>query len=134
MRNRARRRIARPVAGYRRTVPRRPPKSLRAIAAEDLQARYGTRSSADDETRPLGGRETQHTRDGEFLVRTVPGSATRKPYRCPGCQQLIPVGTSHVVVWPTEDPSWMESSGDSRRHWHRSCWHRRSTRGGPGLS
>jgi hypothetical protein len=113
-------------------VPRRPPKSLRATAAHDLQARYGITPQGDDEpSTPLGGRQTQHTPDGDYLVRSVPGSAARKPYRCPGCQQVIAAGAAHVVAWPAEDPSWLQSSADSRRHWHGSCWRRWSTRGGP---
>ncbi|HEY4991305.1 MAG TPA: hypothetical protein VII33_04400, partial [Nakamurella sp.] len=81
---------------------------------------------------PLRGRETHRTAEGDYLVRLVPGESGRKPYRCPGCQQVIPAGTAHLVVWPADDPSWVESAVDSRRHWHRSCWQRRSTRGGPG--
>lgn len=116
-------------------MPRRPPKSLRTSGAGDQRAPGGVSPSSDaDTSAPLGGRRTQHTRNGEFLVRVVPGSEARKPYRCPGCQQLIPAGTAHVVVWPAEDPSWLQTAVDSRRHWHRSCWHRRATRGGPGTT
>ena len=77
------------------------------------------------------GWQTQRsTADGEFLVRTVPGAGSQKTYRCPGCQQLIPVGVAHVVVWPV----WTgENDGGvaNRRHWHTSCWQRRANRGGP---
>jgi hypothetical protein len=90
-------------------------------------------NAPDGSTPPLGGRSTQHTRDGDYLVRSVPGAAARKTYRCPGCQQLIPIGTAHLVVWPAEDQSWLRSAVDSRRHWHTSCWHRYSTRGGPSV-
>jgi hypothetical protein len=41
----------------------------------------------------------------------------KKVYRCPGCQQGIRVGVSHLAVIPDEDP------GD-RRHWHTECWRR----------
>jgi hypothetical protein len=109
-------------------MPRRPPKSLRRAATDD-RARGDT---GPKEAAPLWGRQTQHTRDGDFLVTAVTGATARKAYRCPGCQQEIPVGTPHLVVWPAEDLSWLQSAVDSRRHWHRSCWHRRSTRGGPG--
>jgi hypothetical protein len=59
-----------------------------------------------------------------WTVRTVPGVNATKPYRCPGCAQVIPVGTPHVVVWPELDLD----AGD-RRHWHQSCWVARERRG-----
>jgi hypothetical protein len=111
-------------SGYGRAVPRRSHKSLRRDGAD--------RRGSGDGAASLGGQETQRTPDGVFLVSTIPGHAARKSYRCPGCQQVIAVGTAHLVVWPADDPSWVESAVDGRRHWHRSCWHRRSTRGGPG--
>lgn len=111
-------------------MPRRSHASLRRERADDR--RGSARRTDDDGDRvPLGGRETHSTREGDFLVRNVPGAAARKTYRCPGCQQEIPSGTPHLVVWPADDPSWAESAADSRRHWHRPCWHRKSTRGGP---
>src|SRR4051812_11013800 len=48
-----------------------------------------------------GWQTAQASADGDFLVRTVPGAASAKSYRCPGCQQLIASGTAHLVVWPT---------------------------------
>ena len=107
-------------------MPRRPHGSLRRSG--NKQRPVGGRDEAN--AAPLGGRVTQQTSDGDFLVRTVPGAAARKPYRCPGCQQVIPVGTAHLVVWPVEDPSWVQSAADSRRHWHTPCWQRRAARGG----
>ena len=63
--------------------------------------------------------------DGRWLVRSIPGARAEKDYRCPGCQQLVPPGTPHVVAWPAE-PSWTSESGlDERRHWHTACWQRR---------
>ena len=52
--------------------------------------------------RPLssGHATTASKRDGEWVVRSVPGAATEKTYRCPGCQQLIGPGTPHLVAWP----------------------------------
>lgn len=44
-----------------------------------------------------------------------------KPYLCPGCNRDIPAGTGHVVAVPLEAP-------DLRRHWHKGCWARRTTR------
>jgi hypothetical protein len=54
-------------------------------------------------------------------VRRVQPYEATKAYRCPGCDQEIPPGTGHVVSIPDEAP-------DLRRHWHRGCWDRRSTR------
>jgi hypothetical protein len=62
--------------------------------------------------------------DGEWLVRTVPGSSSTKRYRCPGCDQLIPERMPHLVVWPAE-----YGSVEDRRHWHTSCWAARQRRG-----
>jgi len=59
-------------------------------------------------------------------VRRVQPYEARKPYRCPGCNQEIAVGTGHVVVVPPEAP-------DLRRHWHHACWaHRHRRRPGRG--
>ena len=62
--------------------------------------------------------------DGDWVVRSVPGSAAGKDYRCPGCQQLIRAGTGHVVTWPADELG----SVSDRRHWHASCWAARSRR------
>jgi hypothetical protein len=89
-------------------VARRPSKHLRA--ARPLSA--GHASSADKA-------------DGRWVVRSIPGANAGKSYRCPGCSQVIPPGTPHVVVWPAE-PSWTVASGvEERRHWHTGCWARR---------
>ncbi|GAA2015120.1 hypothetical protein JL107_08905 [Nakamurella flavida] len=76
---------------------------------------------------PLGGGERhQETAEGTFVVRSMSGSAAVKTYRCPGCDHEVLAGVAHVVVWPAD------GDGSDRRHWHSSCWQRRSTRGGPG--
>jgi hypothetical protein len=62
-------------------------------------------------------------RGGWWTVRTVPGASAAKPYRCPGCAQLIPAGVPHVVVWPETD-----LDAADRRHWHRACWAARDRR------
>lgn len=64
----------------------------------------------------------------QWNVRTVGGSD--KPYRCPGCDQLIAPGTPHVVAWEAEHILGAESALAQRRHWHTSCWRagRRPTR------
>ncbi len=37
-----------------------------------------------------------------FQVRSIPSGA--KEYRCPGCQQIIRIGTPHVVAWTEDTP------------------------------
>jgi hypothetical protein len=70
-----------------------------------------------------GVERVQAQPDGEWLVRNVPGSD--KTYRCPGCDQEIPAGVGHLVVWPADE------RGDltDRRHWHTGCWRARDRRG-----
>ncbi len=51
-------------------------------------------------------------------VRAVAGD---KPYRCPGCQGVIPPGTPHLVIVPADAP-------EDRRHWHTPCWRRELNR------
>jgi len=48
--------------------------------------------------------------DGIYVVRQLTGSSSNKPYRCPGCDQMIPMATPHIVAW-------IEGDEDSRRHW-----------------
>lgn len=54
-------------------------------------------------------------------VRFLQPHQARKAYLCPGCNQLIPALTGHVVVVPLE-------AADLRRHWHRPCWDARDRR------
>jgi hypothetical protein len=70
-------------------------------------------------------REAGPDDDGEWVVRSVSGSAATKAYRCPGCSQEIVPGTPHVVAWPADEP---EGSVE-RRHWHTGCWRRGRPRG-----
>jgi hypothetical protein len=84
------------------------------------------------EPRPLlgGHQRVESWPDGEWNVRNVTGSAATKPYRCPGCNQLIPPATPHLVAWPAEPPSYGAPEGlDARRHWHTACWQARGRRG-----
>jgi hypothetical protein len=62
--------------------------------------------------------------DGDWVVRSVSGSASGKDYRCPGCEQLIVAGTGHVVAWPADEVG----SVADRRHWHTACWSARARR------
>lgn len=60
--------------------------------------------------------------DGEPVeVRRVQPYQAAKEYTCPGCHSPIAAGTGHVVVVPVAHP-------DDRRHWHPSCWSRRTQR------
>jgi hypothetical protein len=60
--------------------------------------------------------------DGIYRVRKLTGSASNKPYRCPGCDQVIPMATPHIVAW-------LEYDEDGRRHWHTACWAKKNNRG-----
>ncbi|MEC3981370.1 hypothetical protein [Amycolatopsis sp. H20-H5] len=71
-----------------------------------------------------GWARAETAQDGEWLVRTVPGSQATKSYRCPGCDHEIRPGTPHLVVWPADETG----SIDDRRHWHRPCWDARARR------
>ena len=41
--------------------------------------------------------------EGIYTVRKITGSSSSKPYRCPGCDQLIPTATPHIVAWIDDD-------------------------------
>jgi hypothetical protein len=66
----------------------------------------------------------QEWNDGEWRVRSIPGEAAGKTYRCPGCEQEIRPGVPHLVAWPAD------GRGDltDRRHWHNGCWRARDRR------
>ena len=66
--------------------------------------------------------------DGEWVVRPLTGSSATKPYRCPGCDQLIPPVTPHVVAWPAEGTTLSGGGTGERRHWHTACWQARDRR------
>jgi hypothetical protein len=70
---------------------------------------------------PLGVAPRWAQVDGA-TVRAVSGEKG-KTYRCPGCHQVIRVGTPHLVVVEHEDVQ-------GRRHWHRECWRRELRRRG----
>jgi hypothetical protein len=61
------------------------------------------------------GESVEEHSDGVYIVRRLTGSGSTKPYRCPGCDQMIPLATPHVVAWKDYDE-------DGRRHWHTACW------------
>ncbi|WP_448640699.1 hypothetical protein [Geodermatophilus sp. URMC 63] len=72
--------------------------------------------------------------DGDWVVRSLTGSASTKAYRCPGCDQEVRPGTPHLVTWPAYardsdlDPWDTDSAADLRRHWHTACWRARGRR------
>jgi hypothetical protein len=69
----------------------------------------------------LHGAETvRDCTDGVWMFRAVSASAAAKPYRCPGCNQTVPVGVAHIVAWPCDD----RGGTADRRHWHSGCWRR----------
>ncbi|MDA0217596.1 MAG: hypothetical protein O3A12_04655 [Actinobacteria bacterium] len=65
--------------------------------------------------------EIEEHSDGTYCVRRITGSSSTKPYRCPGCDQMIPMATPHLVAW-------LEHDVETRRHWHTPCWKSRSKR------
>jgi len=96
-----------------------------------MSKRRGRRKATSDRPLSAGGHVEVETWDGtDWQVRRVSGSAATKPYRCPGCDHVIPMATPHVVVWPSE-PSLFAGSGlEERRHWHSGCWRARGRRPG----
>ena len=102
------------------------PRSNRVRRGGRRAARSEPAVTADlDVGRALGGTERLESRpDGDWYVRPVHGGASAKAYRCPGCQQEIAPGVSHLVVWPADG---MLDVSD-RRHWHTPCWQRRVIR------
>ena len=74
----------------------------------------------------LGWARMEAASDGEWMVRTVPGTGGRKVYRCPGCDHEIAPGVGHVVAWPVDTEG--DESADQRRHWHSPCWAARQRR------
>lgn len=82
--------------------------------------------------RPLGAgmQRVESHADGDWVVRPVTGSGgAGKSYRCPGCDQLVPAGTAHVVAWPADGLTGPAAAVEDRRHWHRPCWDSRDRRG-----
>ncbi len=72
-------------------------------------------------TTPKNHDEIEEHGDGIYVVRKITGSSSNKPYRCPGCDQVIPMATPHTVAW-------LEHDAETRRHWHTICWSKRNQR------
>jgi hypothetical protein len=107
-------------------VPRRRPQPVPRSAGRRGARSQARQLSAPETTRPVGWATGESGPDGDWLVRAVPGAAALKPYRCPGCDQVIPPGTAHVVAWPADAAPGVGPA--ERRHWHRSCWRARARR------
>jgi hypothetical protein len=79
-----------------------------------------------DDDRVRRGVESVHGwGEGEWRVRGIPGNASVKTYRCPGCDQEIRPGVPHMVAWPADG----RGDESDRRHWHTGCWRARDRRG-----
>ncbi|SMO51340.1 hypothetical protein [Propioniciclava tarda] len=63
--------------------------------------------------------------DGDWVLQSIGAGRSEKAYLCPGCNQQIAAGASHVVVWPSVPAIGATSGLDDRKHWHRPCWDRR---------
>lgn len=84
--------------------------------------RNGSNSVRSEERDLAASHETiEEHHEGIYMVRRITGSSSTKPYRCPGCDQLIPMATPHTVAW-------IEHDVESRRHWHTACWNKRDSR------
>ncbi len=70
---------------------------------------------------PAPGRPVGERVEDGYVVRAVAGTASARPYRCPGCDQELTAASPHLVVWPDGRP-------DDRRHWHTACWSARGRR------
>ena len=86
-------------------------------AARRAQARAALQRADEAPRFPAGERLEEG-----WVVRAVAGTASARPYRCPGCDQELVALSPHVMVWPEGRP-------DDRRHWHTACWTARSRRG-----
>ena len=78
----------------------------------------------------MSAERVESFRGEDYVVRRVTGSAATKPYRCPGCHQLIRPATPHTVAWPVVPTSFASGATglDERRHWHTPCWGARERR------
>lgn len=82
--------------------------------------RAGEPAPLDEARARRGVAVVERWRGRDWTVWTIPGGASAKTYRCPGCDHEIPPGVAHVVVWP--------SGETERRHWHAACWRARDRR------
>lgn len=106
-----------------RRLPDETPRRRRGGSQPAAAGRGGPAGDEGGPGTPIGPERYESWPDGDWVVRLVPGAASVKSYRCPGCDQEIPPGMPHLVAWPTLIPGPTE-----RRHWHRPCWDRRMQR------
>ena len=59
------------------------------------------RPKNNDEDREINpsNQSFEEDENGLWTVRKLTGSSANKPYRCPGCDQVIPMATPHTVAW-----------------------------------
>lgn len=69
-----------------------------------------------------GFRRTENRRGIEYAVQPISVRAATKPYTCPGCNQRVPEGVAHVVVWRVDSVMGEQAGLEARRHWHTHCW------------
>lgn len=81
----------------------------------------GRKMKNDEESDSPSHQSIEEHSEGIYMVRKITGSSSNKPYRCPGCDQLIPMATPHIVAW-------IEHDVESRRHWHSACWSKKDKR------
>ena len=79
------------------------------------------------EFNPNGTRKIETGPDGSWVTQVFSGASTKKDYRCPGCDQIIAPGVTHIVTWEYSGGS-MDDHVESRRHWHKACWANRLNR------
>jgi len=79
------------------------------------------RPNSDDRDIATSNQSFEEHLEGLYTVRKLTGAASNKPYRCPGCDQMIPMATPHIVAW-------LEDEQESRRHWHSACWAKKDKR------
>jgi hypothetical protein len=99
------------------------PVSPRRNKPKGRSAKGGKANNPQDSERELATshQTIEEHHEGIYMVRRITGSGSTKPYRCPGCDQLIPMATPHTVAW-------LEHDVESRRHWHTACWNKREQR------
>lgn len=81
----------------------------------------GKRPKTDNRDISTSNQTIEEHHEGMYVVRKLTGSSSTKPYRCPGCDQMIPMATPHTVAW-------IEDDEESRRHWHNACWSKKDKR------
>ena len=57
------------------------------------------RPKSDERDITTSNQTIEEHHEGMYIVRKLTGSSSNKPYRCPGCDQMIPMATPHTVAW-----------------------------------